>query len=97
MSMVVPKTLTGTTADESVLDVPCTLFGWSLRESAATAAVATVLIRNGTDATGDIVCPIELNGDESTTMWFGPHGIRMDTGIFFDRVAGTITGSVFVG
>lgn len=97
MSLVVPFTLTGTTADESVSAIPCTLFGWSLREQAATAAPATALVRNGTDVNGQVVCSIELSGDQSTTMWFGPHGIRMDVGCFFDRVAGTITGAVYVG
>lgn len=86
----------GTTADEAVTASQGFLMGFSLRESAASAAVATALIRDGTTATDPIVVVLELNGDQSATMWFGPDGIRINSGIYLDRVAGTITGAVYV-
>ena len=70
--------------------------GFSLRESAASAAVATAIIRDGTTDAAPIVVVLELNGDQSATMWFGPDGIRIDTGIYLDRVAGTVTGCVYI-
>jgi hypothetical protein len=87
---------TGTTADEAVTASQGFLMGFSLRESAASPAVATAIIRDGTTATDPVVVMLELNGDQSATMWFGPDGIRINTGVFLDRVAGTITGALYV-
>jgi hypothetical protein len=86
----------GTTADEGITVHQGFLMGFSLRESAAAPAVATAIIRDGTTATDPIVVVLELNGDQSATMWFGPDGIRINTGVYLDRVAGTVTGAVYV-
>lgn len=71
------------------------LLGFSFRESAVTAAVATIIIRNGNDATDPIVAEIELAANASVTQWFGPNGIASAGGVFVDRVAGETEGAVY--
>lgn len=75
---------------------PKILYGWSVGESDAAPAVASFLIRNGT-VSGDIVAVVELAANGESTEWFGDEGIRVPDGIFIDRVAGTIQGSIFAG
>ncbi len=70
------------------------LYGYSVRENAATPAAATLLIRNG-GATGDIVVAVELPADGSETVAFG-HPVRFPDGVYVDQAAGTVQGSVFV-
>lgn len=82
------------TADVAVRSKPCVLMGYSIRENAAVGAVATVIIRDGTDDTGAIVVVIELAADSSKEAWYGPQGKRMNKGIFVDRVAGTTEGAI---
>lgn len=85
----------GITADEVgiVAGAKTRLIGVFVRESAGTAAVATVIFRRGDDATDPIIAPIELAPNESA--WFGaevfgPNGFRLDTaGLYIDHVAGT--------
>lgn len=64
------------------------LLGYSVRESAGSAAVASLNLRNGGDATGAIIAVEELAADAQKTVWFGPQGIACPLGIFVDRVAG---------
>lgn len=80
-------------ADGMLTGTPRLLYGWSVRESAGSAAVATFLIRNGS-ASGDIVAAVELLADYSQTVSFA-HPVYVPDGIYIDRVAGTIEGSIF--
>jgi len=66
------------------------LTGFSVRESAATAATATFrLVDGAVVAAPDVVLPIELGANESETNWFGD-GIECDNGITIDIIAGTV-------
>lgn len=72
--------------------------GCSIRESAGTAAVATVIIRNGTDNTGAILAVIELAANASAPpLWFGDGGVIANDGIYVDRVAGETQGAIYYG
>jgi hypothetical protein len=64
------------------------LYGFAVRESAASAAVATVILRKGTADSGTAIAPIELNPNESAREWFDP-GIDTPGGVYIDHVAGT--------
>lgn len=83
----------GITADEAALaaGVGGRLFGIAVRESAGTAAVATVIFRRGDEATDEIIVPIELNPNESRDVYcFGSDGLDIGAGVFVDVVAGTV-------
>jgi hypothetical protein len=56
-----------------------------------------VVIRDGDDATDDIVAVVEFAANGSGTQWFGPQGIPFSTGLFVDRVAGESEGVLYVG
>lgn len=64
------------------------LLGYSIRESAAAAAAASVIIRHGTSTAGAPLAFVELDLDQSVTVWFGPDGLAAAGGIFIDRTAG---------
>ncbi len=65
------------------------LVGFAARESASTAAVATFRLVNSSSVQGnDIVLPVELNANESTSEWQGD-GVECPNGITVDRIAGT--------
>jgi len=70
------------------------LLGLSMRESAATASVATVIIRRGIvsggNCTGNEIAYVELNGDESLQIQYGIRGLNIDIGACADMIAGTI-------
>lgn len=71
------------------------LKGYAVRESSATAT-ARLTIRDGSSASGRIIVPLTLQINESVRDWFSEEGIAFEQGIFFELVAGTIEGSVFV-
>lgn len=86
---------TGVTADVDAAVAAATglrLMGYSVRESAGTAAAAALSIKHGaTGAGGTYVARINLAADESERMWFGPDGIDVAAnGISIDWEAGTI-------
>lgn len=69
------------------------LGGYSIRESAATAAAAAVNLRRGTVA-GQIIAVIELAANGSVTdMWPGLVGAT--GGVYVEVVAGTVEGVLF--
>jgi hypothetical protein len=71
------------------------LYGFSARESAGTAAVATVVIRDGTSAAGTPVAFIELAANGSVTTPLPDVGVR--NGLFVDRIAGETELVLYVG
>lgn len=102
-SNVVPFSLASGTADvdpdtagNEALKGELSFYGYSIRESATVAAVATVILRDGLDDTGKIVAVIELAANASTQAWHGPQGIRINKGLFVDRVAGETEGAVYL-
>ena len=64
------------------------LMGYSVRESAGSAAVAALNLRHGTTATDPLLAVSELAANGADNAWFGPQGINCPNGIFVDRVAG---------
>lgn len=70
------------------------LMGWSIRETSG-LAVASVIVRNGTDASGMESASINLNASDSVRDWFGPRGILLDNG-YFPVVAGAVAGAVWL-
>ena len=72
-----------------------TLMGFSCRESAATASVATFRLMNGSIATGTVIVPIELGPNESRSDWYPPSGVDAQNGLSIDLISGTIDIAVF--
>lgn len=70
------------------------LLGWTIRESAGTAAVATAILRHGVEAagncTGNAFAFIELDANQSANMWYGDRGKAAASGVCVDVVAGTV-------
>lgn len=91
-----PYEVASGTADVSVLAAACTLLGWSFAENAASAAVAEVIIRDGTDDTGEIVAIISLNPDESVRESAPNPGIALATGAFVEKSLGTTRGCLWI-
>jgi hypothetical protein len=65
------------------------LIGFSARETTA-AAVAVFNIRHGTSNAGAILVSVSLGPNESAREWYGPDGIAAASGIWLERVSGTI-------
>lgn len=94
--MAVAFTSASTTADVAVSSSQgVRLLGWSIRESATTAAVATVILRNGDADSDQIVAQVELAGDTAETVSLMPQGVYCNQGIFVERAAGTTTVVVY--
>lgn len=69
--------------------------GYSCRESAGSAAVATFEIVNGaTGATDDTIVSVELLADYSETVWMWP-GVDCASGISVDHIAGTFDVTIY--
>lgn len=81
------------TADVQAVSGATELHGYSIRESALVAAAATVILRDGTDATGVPLVYIELAADRSETRRLA--SIDVATGVFVDRVAGETELTIF--
>lgn len=67
--------------------------GFSVRESAGAAAVATVNFRSGS-VSGQILWTLELAADESAGIVL-PDQLLTSGGVYVQVVAGTITGVLF--
>jgi hypothetical protein len=74
---------------------PVRLMGWSVRESDTTAAVAEVVLRQGS-TTGQIVAQAHVAANGSVETWMGPQGVICREGLFIDRIGGTTTVVVWV-
>lgn len=72
------------------------LKGFSVAETAGTAAAAEVIIRHGDDdADPQLVAPINLEANGFGVFWFH-EGIPCPNGIFIDRVSGETTLVLYV-
>ena len=75
------------------------LLGWTARESAATAAVATVVLRHAVNAAG--VCSgnafayIELGPDQSVQMSYASRGLAAASGVCADVLSGAVDINIF--
>lgn len=70
------------------------LIGWSVRETAG--AAATVVLRDGCDANGDVVAEISLAANGAQTIWLGPAGVNVSQGLYVDLVAGAVEGAAYL-
>jgi len=67
------------------------LVGWSAREAADPAAVATVRFMNGETVSGGTgLLTIELDPDGSVGEWYSPEGIDAGNGLTIEVIAGTV-------
>lgn len=71
------------------------LVGWGLRETAG--ATVTGYLRDGCDASGDIIVPFSLAANESTRDVYIPGGLSFGRGLYVHIVTGSIEGSVWLG
>lgn len=71
------------------------LVGWAVWCSDP-AANGQLNIRDGIDATGDLIAPITLQPGESTRDHFGPAGLAYTKGLFLEFSGGAISGAVFL-
>lgn len=71
------------TGDAQAVTGATELHGYSIRESSGTPAVATVILRDGTDATGTPLVFIELAANASETRRLP--SIDVSSGVFVDR------------
>jgi hypothetical protein len=71
------------------------LAGYSLRETAGAAAV--VRLRDGVDASGDIIVTVALPANGSANQWYLPHGIAFTAGLFVEVASGAVEGVVYIG
>ena len=71
------------------------LKGYSFRETTGNTT-ALIVLRDGADATGDIVVEIALQANESVRDWFGETGISVIDGLYVDRVSGSTEGAVWL-
>ena len=89
-----------TTADILVITGRITLLGWSLVEDAGTPALASAYIKDGTTAASVIVAGIKMAASGSSQQWFGDidnGGLVLNTGLFFDMIAGSMSGAIYIG
>lgn len=71
------------------------LMGWSIKNLSSSAA-AELDIYNSGSASGDVVFPVTLAGNESSREWFGPNGILLDSGLAVAVQSGSVSGAMFV-
>jgi len=65
-----------------------TLFGWTMAETAG--AAATAVVRDGASNAGGAIGYVNLASNESVRDWFGPQGIKITTGVWLERVTGSL-------
>lgn len=92
---VEPVTVPSDGASHNLTTGPGRFFGWSLRESTGTG-FAQVEIIDGADDNGRILAEVVVAQSSSETIWLGPHGAKVQTGLRARAVAGKVTGALWV-
>lgn len=64
------------------------LMGYSVRESAGSAAVADFNLRHGGANDDPLLVVGELAANGSDVRWFGPQGLACPDGVWVERVSG---------
>ena len=72
------------------------LAGWAIRETSGTAA-ATVHLRDGFDASGDLLATIRLGTAGSNVQWLLPGGVAFTAGLYVEVATGQIEGCIWLG
>jgi hypothetical protein len=85
--MSIPVSVPSGAGDVQAVTGSCTLVGYSVRESAGSPAVATLVLRDGTSAAGAFRAGISLaaSGVDAQLL----PAVEFASGIFVDRVSGT--------
>jgi hypothetical protein len=83
----------GPTAKDTRTQV--TFYGYTFRETAG--AVATVRIHDGGVIGGAIIAAINLAANQSVDISYLPQGLIAYGGVYYEKVAGTVEGSIRVG
>lgn len=89
-----------TTADIAMMTGRITLLGWSLYEDAGSPALASAVIRDGTSAAAAIAAVVKMAASGASNFWFGDiddGGVVLSNGLFFDMIAGSMSGAVYIG
>lgn len=71
------------------------LAGWSLYETTG-AAVATVDLYDGGDATGQFIARVNLNPGQCVQEALPVPGVYLTRGLFVNVIAGSVAGAVWV-
>ena len=73
----------------------CILLGfWMLNTDGA--AGHAVNLRDGTDASGNIITPTRAGTNANNSLYLGPTGIKMRNGIYVEDSSGLVQGSVWL-
>lgn len=83
------------TADSQMYTGSGEMHGFSCRESAAIAAAATFILRDGTSAAGTALAYVEVAANASETVSFA-ESVEFQTGLYLDRVAGETEVTAYV-
>lgn len=93
-SQVKARAIPADGADHQLTTAAGGLFGWSLRETTG-AATATVELIDGGNNAGQVLAEVVLGAGGSESVWLGPHGIDVQTGLRVHVVAGTVKGAAW--
>ena len=85
--------LTG--SDQAAHARPNQFLGITVRETAGSTAAVRVY-DHASAASGTILTTVALAANASSTLWFGPAGIRAANGVYVDIVSGAVEGAVFL-
>lgn len=97
--MATPVAVAAGTTDVAVVGArrDLRLRGYSISETAGSAAAAEAIIRHGvSNGAPQLVAPINLDANGFGHLWFGSHGIDCPDGIWFERVTGNVSLVVYV-
>lgn len=87
------KRVAMTGADQLIVTGDCVFMGLSLMDE--NAGQVKVQVYDGLDDTGVHLLQMNINAGGNDHDWFGPNGIKCDTGLFLKVYSGTATGSIF--
>lgn len=88
----IPFPASGT--DTALLNRPCLLMGWSVRESTGSAAAA-FRIFSGTTTGGNMAASVALATSASSVFSTAEDGVFLDGGMFVDVLSGSFEGAIY--
>lgn len=91
---VATNVASGTTDVQAVAAaVGLRITGYAAQEGAA--GTATAVLRHGTSAAGTPIAYISLASGGMTTQYLGDRGVGCSSGLFLERITGTMTVTVY--
>ncbi len=97
--MATPVAIAAGTTDVAVVGarIDLRLRGYTISETAGSAAAAEAIIRHGaSNSDPQLITPINLDANGYGMFWFGIDGISCPNGIWFERVTGNSSLVVYV-